>query len=224
MRKRYDLVGIDCGLDDCATNPPSEAQAGEAADVEEGDGAGGQLRQVSSALLGGLASILLRTVCVYGVLFFVQYKLVNFLATGLVWFLVVTKMKEFNNKERGGVSVAPLLLFVVYYSSPGGWIFWIFESLLLACVFLFAADPPFSKFLLIGLGLGGMVFAWWFKGRFSCYGVVVLVEMLLGLILILIIPFCESLIKETLDSALETYASKMRLAIAKELEKKKNKN
>ena len=60
--------------------------------------------------------------------------------------------------------------------------------------------------------------------RFSCYGVVVLIEMLLGLVFILIIPFCESLIKETLNSALETYASKMRLAIVKELEKKKDKN
>jgi hypothetical protein len=93
----------------------------------------------------------------------------------------------------------------------------------LALVFLFAIDPPFSKYLLIGLSLGSSSFAWWFKGRFSCYGVVVLIEMILGLVLILIIPFCESLVKETLDNALETYATKMRVAIMKELAKAKTK-
>ncbi|GMI37623.1 hypothetical protein TrCOL_g6851 [Triparma columacea] len=222
LRKRYDLVGIDSGLDDCATNVKSEPEAGEAADNED-EGASTQLRQVSNAVLGGLASILLRTLCVYIVLFLVQYKLVDAGATLVVWFLVATKMKDLDNKQRGGLAAAPLLLFLVYYSGPGGWVFWLFETASLALVFLFAIDPPFSKYLLIGLSLGSSSFAWWFKGRFSCYGVVVLIEMILGLVLILIIPFCESLVKETLDNALETYATKMRVAIMKELAKAKTK-
>lgn len=197
---------------------PSQPEAGEASESDEGDAAGSQLRQVSTLLLGGLASVLLRTVCVYGILFFVQYKLVVVAAVVGVWFAVYTKMKELDVKQKGAVAGAPLLLFLVWYSSPGGWIWWIFESLALGLVFLFAMDPPFSLPVVVGLGVGGSVFAWWFKGRFVCYGVVVLIEMVLGLILLLIIPFCESLIKESLDSALEAYAVKMRLAIVKELQ------
>jgi hypothetical protein len=82
---------------------------------------------VSNAVLGGLASILLRTLCVYIVLFLVQYKLVDAGATLVVWFLVATKMKDLDNKQRGGLAAAPLLLFLVYYSGPGGWVFWLFE-------------------------------------------------------------------------------------------------
>ncbi|GMH49475.1 hypothetical protein TrLO_g4701 [Triparma laevis f. longispina] len=218
LRLRYDILGIDSELDDCATNPTSPSDSGSGDETPSDNNTATKLQELSGVISASLVSIFLRTLCVYAVIFFIKYKYVNLAATMGIWFVAGFKLPGVEKNIKLMVAATPLLIWVVWYSTAGGWIFWLFESTCLSMIVLLGLDPPFNRYVLCGVCGMGLALGWWFHGGFWCYLSIVCIEIFLGLVCLLVFPLCESLVKEAVDGALKVYAEKMKTALEKQRE------
>ncbi|GMH93798.1 hypothetical protein TrST_g2578 [Triparma strigata] len=216
LRNRYDILGIDSELDDCATNPSDPDQSGEESPNENNSAT--KLQELSGVVSAALVSVFLRTLLVYAILFFIKYKWVNVAGTIGIIFVAAVKLPGVERNIKLLVGCLPLLLWLVWYSGQGGWFFWIFESAALSLTVLLGLDPPFNRIVLFGICVGAMVLGWFFQGSFWSYFTVLCVEIFMGLVCLLFFPLCESLVKEAIDASLKIYAEKMKSAMQKQRE------
>ena len=108
----------------------------------------------------------------------------------------------------------------MWLSGRGGWFYWLVESAMLALVVLLGMDPPFNRVMLGALVVFGLAVGWYIQGSFWPYVCLVSLEMFLGLVCLLVFPLCESLVKESVDDALKTYAGKIKVAMKEEIAKR----
>ena len=229
LRKRYDLFGIDSGLDDAMSEEKKEDGTSVSKDEEEENSdasntaATSNIRRISIEATTFISGLLLRTLCAYFFLLVIRFKVVVFGITLTVWYFVFISKKslvgDWDITMKGILSGGfPLALTIMWWSGPGGWIWMLVESVILFLVFsyYFINNEITNKILLGGIALSSFLTACYFQSCFWQYLTLFIGEGLIAVVLLLFFPLCEYLVQETVNDMLKIYSDKIKEALANE--------
>ncbi|GMI28406.1 hypothetical protein TeGR_g7727 [Tetraparma gracilis] len=135
-----------------------------------------------------------------------------------VWFMVAFKASDVEREVKAILGCLPLLLWTMWYSSAGGWLFWLGEAVGTTFVILFALPEALQTpngFLM--MYAGGLFVGWFVRGRFWSYFFIEVLVAFLFLLSVLVFPLCEMLIKDDTDALLKIYSAKIKEAVAAEV-------
>ena len=226
LRKRYDFFGLDCGIDDCATE--DEKGANNQKEEDEADDssntATSNIRRISVEATSFITGLIFRSFLAYFFLLVLRFKIFGIATTFTAWFFIFKAspssfVKEWDFSVKGGVAAAlPVALFLIWWSGPGGWFWLIIETAVLFLVFsyYFISNEIYNKLLLAGIGICTFFIAWFFQSCFKPYFFMLFAEGIFGLVLLLFFPLSEYLVQETVNDMLKIYSSKIREALENE--------
>jgi len=244
LRGRYDLFGLDSGLDS-GSEELFDSKGSGGADGEEGDSHGsgegddpsntsGRIREISTTCANYTWLLLLRTVILFLLLQVAKFKVTVVLACGALIALQHYSKPQPEGLDRVDYAMTflavPIAFTLIHWSSPNGWLFYLVESV---GIFLLPTSSVISSpktspvlanpIIMLVLGVCSFAVAWFSRSRLGFYIPLLLIEVFLCLCVLFIFPLFEHLLKAETDQLLEVYAEKVREAVRYEvgLQKKK---
>ena len=235
LRKRYDMFGLDSGYDDCSSSSDlnnndkdkkdsDDSNNGSSSDDSaDQDTPSNQLRKVADVTQKFLFGVIMRSLLVFLVVFLVQFWLVSFVCTALPWsYLVYAFLRDRAKTDKMDYVIIglafPLAVWTMWASGSGGWLFWLVEAtgLFLVGGYYMFSGGEFNRNVAAVLGVLSLAVAWYFQGRFWPYFWLLCFELLIGLVVLMLFPLCEQIVKDAIEDMLKIYSTKAMLAMLEE--------
>ena len=104
-------------------------------------------------------------------------------------------------------------MFTMFLSESGEWLFWCGESIVMTCFFLNSMLPTQtgSPGIMMACLIASTLMAWFLKGKFWRYAIILSIEAGLALIAVLAFPIMEMIFEEIMNEKLRKIGDKIRV-------------
>ena len=227
---RYDLFGLDSGLDDGATNKKENGEdlSNNNDDADEADfhanmsQASSKVNAFSKTATQYLVNFVLRFAIAWVGLTFATFR-ITIVVAHIGTYGVICKKVDFSKKDKLDYllfGAGPLLFWLPYWSGKGGWIFWLLDAFLLTCVLFLDSvldgsglPFPLKTVVLPFFFLPVLLVTFYTQGYFWPNLCILLLASFCLLVVTMFVPLVEMVVAEAVEEMLGVYSKKYKVAM-----------